>query len=106
MQIKISTRHGHLSAGTQEKLSTKLSKLSRFSDRLTSLDATVDLEHPESPRVELRASVAHAEPFVATDKSESLLGSVDAVIRHEMPASHRMLSYEAKVVRCQPCEEG
>lgn len=79
MQINISTRHGHLSAETQDKLTAKLTKLSRFHDRLTSVNATVDLEHPESPQIEVRVSVEHAEDFVATDHSSSLIGSLDAV---------------------------
>ena len=32
-------------------------------------------------------------------------GSVQSVIRHEMPGSHSMVSYEAKIVSCQPCED-
>ena len=31
--------------------------------------------------------------------------SVSASIRHTMPSSHEMLSYEAKIVSCQPCED-
>jgi len=30
-------------------------------------------------------------------------GSVSSVQRHEMPASHDLVSYEAKIVSCQPC---
>jgi putative sigma-54 modulation protein len=62
-------------------MSAKIGKLSRFHDRLSAVNATVDLEHPETPRVELRISVEHAGEFVAADASESLLGSLDAVIR-------------------------
>ena len=32
-------------------------------------------------------------------------GSVESVIRHEMPGSHSMVSYEAKIVSCKPCED-
>ena len=31
--------------------------------------------------------------------------SVRASLRHEMPTSHELLSYEAKIVSCQPCED-
>ena len=44
MQISISTRHGDLSAGTREKISEKVQKLSRLFDRLTAINVTADLE--------------------------------------------------------------
>jgi putative sigma-54 modulation protein len=81
VQINISTRHGQLSAESREKLTAKLTKLSRFQERVTAVNATVDLEHPELPGVELRASVEHAGEFIAAHSSDSLLGSVDEVIR-------------------------
>lgn len=81
MQINISTRHGHLSAETRDKMSAKLGKLERFHERVTAVNVTVDLEHPDSPRVELRVSVEHSADFIAIDASESLLGSLDASIR-------------------------
>ena len=62
-------------------MTAKLGKLSRFHERVSAVNATVDLEHPESPRVELRVSVEHAADFIAIDASESLLGSLDASIR-------------------------
>ena len=81
VQINISTRHGQLSAESREKLWAKLAKLSRFQERVTVVNATVDLEHPELPGVELRASVEHAGDFIAVHSSDSLLGSLDEVIR-------------------------
>lgn len=80
MQINISTRHGHISAATQEKLTAKLERLPRFLDRVTAVNLTLNLEHEETPDVELSVSVERAEDFVANDRSESLMGSVDAVI--------------------------
>ena len=80
MQINISTRHGHLSPDTQEKIVAKLQRLARFNERLTAVNATVDLEHAEAPHVELRVSVERAADFVATDSSGSLLGSLDSAI--------------------------
>lgn len=80
MQINISTRHGHLSPDTQEKLAAKLQRLSRLHDRLTAVNATVDLERADEPHVELRVSVERAADFVAADRSASLLGSLDSAI--------------------------
>lgn len=80
MQINISTRHGHLSTGTQEKITERVEKLLRFNDRLTATEVTVDLEHTETPRVEFRVSVEKAEDFVATDEKDSLMAAVDSCL--------------------------
>ncbi len=80
MQIRISTRHGHLSEETQEKITSKMEKLTRFFERLAEIEVTIDLEHPDSPSVDLRVSAEHKHDFVATSRSENLIASVDAVI--------------------------
>lgn len=80
MQINISTRHGHLSQATQEKITEKVEKLTRFNDRLTVTEVIVDLEHKETPSVEFRVSVEKAEDFVATDENESLIAAVDSCL--------------------------
>ena len=80
MQIKVSTRHGQLSEASQDKISTKVEKLSRFHDRLTSIEVIVDLTDESSPRVDLNVSAEHKHDFVAHDQSESLMGSVDAAM--------------------------
>ena len=80
MQINISTRHGHLSQSTQDRITEKVEKLLRFNDRLTATEVTVDLEHKETPHVEFRVSVEKAEDFVATDSEESLMAAVDACL--------------------------
>ena len=80
MQISISTRHGHLSSGTQEKIEEKVEKLLRFNDRLTATEVTIDLEHVETPSVEFRVSVEKAEDFMATDEHENLMAAVDSCL--------------------------
>ncbi len=80
MQIKISTRHGHVSEQTQEKITNKLEKLVRFFERLTAIEITIDLDHDETPTVDLRVSAEHKHDFVATDQSDNLMGSVDSVV--------------------------
>ncbi len=79
MQIDISARHGDLNPATQEKISEKVQKLSRIFDRLTAIHVTADLEHRESPDVELRVSAEHTDDFVATDTGE-LMAALDSVI--------------------------
>ena len=80
MQISISTRHGHLSTGTQDSIRTKVEKLLRFNDRLSATEVTVDLARTDVPQVEFRVSVEKAEDFVATDEHESLMAAVDSCL--------------------------
>ena len=83
MQVSISTRHGHLSDASRQKITSKVEKLSRIFERLTSIDVTIDLEREDTPSVDLRVSAEHKHDFVATDRSSHLMGSVDTVI-HKM----------------------
>ena len=80
MQIRISTRHGNISDKTNVWVTEKLEKLTRFFDRLTDIEVTIDLEHRDSPRVDLRVSAEHKHDFVATDQSEDLMISIDKVV--------------------------
>jgi putative sigma-54 modulation protein len=81
VQIKISTRHGHLSEASQAKLQAKLEKLLHFFERLTAIELTVDLENNARPLVELRVSAEHKHDFMATEQTDELSAAVDAVIQ-------------------------
>jgi len=80
VQVNISARHGNLSAETQEKITEKVEKLRRLYDRITSIQVTADLEHLDSPGIELKVSVEHTDNFVATDRSTSVMAALDGVI--------------------------
>jgi putative sigma-54 modulation protein len=80
VQVKISARHGHLSSETQAKITEKAEKLQRLFDRVTAIEATVDLEHRESPSVELRVSVERTDDLLATDTAPSVIAALDATI--------------------------
>ena len=80
MQVNISARHGHLSPVTQERVTEKVHKLRRFFDRITAINVTADLEHRETPVVEVRVSAEHTDGFVATDTGE-LMAALDSTIR-------------------------
>ena len=80
MQVKISARHGHLSSETQSKISEKVEKLKRLFDRVTSIEVTADLEHRETPSVELRVSVERTDDFMAADTSSSVIAALDTTI--------------------------
>ena len=88
MQIDISTRHGHLSDASRQKIEEKIGKLTRIFDRLTSIHLTIDLEHEETPSVDLQVAAEHKHDFVATDRGVELMGSVDTVV-HRMEAQLR-----------------
>jgi putative sigma-54 modulation protein len=80
VQINISTRHGHISDDTQDKIKEKLEKLGRFYDRLSAIELTVDLEHRDAPNVDLKVSAQHKHDFVAVSRSLELMASVDEVV--------------------------
>jgi putative sigma-54 modulation protein len=79
VQVRISARHGHLGASTQDKITEKTEKLNRFFDRLSAIEVTVDLEHREAVKVEVCVSAEHTADFVASDEGE-LFAALDRVI--------------------------
>lgn len=87
MQIDISTRHGQVSTSTKEKITSKLQKLSRFQERLTAVNVTVDLSGDET-HVELKASVERSPDFIANARGEKLMGAVDGAL-HKMQEQMR-----------------
>jgi putative sigma-54 modulation protein len=80
VQITISARHGHLAAGTQEKITEKVEVVRKFFDRMTAIGITVDLEHRERPSVELRVRAEHHDEFVAVDEADTVFAALDGVI--------------------------
>jgi putative sigma-54 modulation protein len=80
VQIKLSTRHGHVSEQTQAKITSKVERLTRFFDRIGVIEVTIDLEHREAPSVDLRVSAKHRPDFVATDRSDNLMAAIDNVV--------------------------
>ena len=94
MQTKISTRHGGVSDETRSKITAKVEKLTRFFDRLTAIEVTIDLERRDQPRVDLKVSAEHKHDFVATAESEDLMGSIDQVI-HKL--EQQLRKYKQKI---------
>ena len=94
MQIQVTTRHGHLSEASQEKISAKAEKLTRIFERLTAIEVIVDLTDEATPRVDLKVSAEHKHDFVAHDQSDNLMGSVDAVM-HRL--EQQLRKYKEKV---------
>ena len=81
MQIKVSTRHGHLSPASQSKVVAKVSRLKRYFDRLTALNVTVDLANQALPAVEIVASAEHFHDMVSHELAPQLWRSVDGAVQ-------------------------
>jgi putative sigma-54 modulation protein len=94
VQIEISTRHGHLSDASQERIKAKAEKLLKIFDRLTAIQVIIDLTDPANSRVDLKVSAEHKHDFVAHHESDNLMGSVDAVI-HRL--EQQLRKYKEKV---------
>lgn len=94
MQIQISTRHGHVSEATQEKVRAKVERLPRHFDRLTKIEITIDLTHRDAPAVDLRVSAEHKHDFVATSQADELLAAVDVVVEK---MEQQLRKYKEKV---------
>jgi putative sigma-54 modulation protein len=95
VQIQISTRHGHLSDESQERITAKAEKLLKIFDRLTAIEFIFDLTDSATPRVDLKVSAEHKHDFLAHHQSDSLMGSVDAVL-HRL--EQQLRKYKEKVV--------
>ncbi len=81
MQIKVATRHGHLSPAAQSKITSKVSRLKRYFDRLTALNVTVDMANPDLPAVEIVASAEHYHDMVSHESAAQLWRSVDGAVQ-------------------------
>ncbi len=95
MQVRVSTRHGHLSESSQTKISAKAEKLLRLFDRLTEIAVVVDLEDEQHPRVDVQVSAEHKNNFVASETSTELMAAVDNAI-HKI--EQQLRKYKQKVV--------
>ena len=94
MQIEISTRRGHLSDASQERIKAKGEKLTKIFDRLTAIKFIIDLTDSATPRVDLQVSAEHKHDFVAHHESDNLMGSVDTVV-HRL--EQQLRKYKEKV---------
>jgi putative sigma-54 modulation protein len=94
VQIEISTRRGHLSDASQERIKAKAEKLTKIFDRLTAIEFIIDLTDSATPRVDLKVSAEHKHDFVAHHESDNLMGSVDAVV-HRL--EQQLRKYKEKV---------
>lgn len=95
MQIRVSTRHGHLSEASQAKITAKAEKLLRIFDRLTEIAIVVDLEDEQNPQVDVQVSAEHKHDFVASEQAAELMAAVDNAL-HKV--EQQLRKYKEKVV--------
>jgi putative sigma-54 modulation protein len=79
VQIKISTRHGHLNEETQNHIREKAGKLLHFFQRIMQIEVVVDLQGDDK-LVEFLVSAEHKHDFVASERDANLLAAVDLVL--------------------------
>lgn len=82
VQIKVSTRHGHLDEDLQQRIREKASKLLTFFERLTMIEVIVDVhpDHKDHKVVEFKVQAEHKHDFVASEKAENVMTAVDLVL--------------------------
>lgn len=80
VEIKVTARHGDMSDEIQETMKAKVSKLPKFFDRTTAIQVLVDLEHTDSPKVEIIVSAEEANDFFASDTGSNVLVALDSTI--------------------------
>jgi len=93
VQIKISSRHGHLSDATQQFIREKAEKLLHIFQRLTMIEVLVDFKEEEA-QVEFLVSAEHKHDFVARETNKDVLAAVDLVL-HKLEQQVR--KYKEKI---------
>ncbi|GHT15333.1 ribosomal subunit interface protein [Planctomycetales bacterium] len=80
MQLNISALHGDISEATRAKIAQKLEKIQRFFERLTAIEATVDLSKSDEPEISVVVKCEHKHDISASHRSKDMFGSVDQVV--------------------------
>ena len=93
MQIKISTRHGHVSEEVQKHIQEKAGKLLHFFDRISMIEMTLDHQR-ELKLVELSVDAEHKHDFFAKEEHPDLYTAVDLVIDK---IEHQIRKYKEKI---------
>lgn len=96
VQVKISSRHGHLNDTNQEAIREKALKLTNVFDRLTMIEVTVDFNktHDDKKHVEFVVQAEHKHDFVAHESHQDVMAAVDLVL-HKLQGQLRR--YKEKI---------
>jgi putative sigma-54 modulation protein len=79
VQVKITTRHGHISEATQQYIRDKAEKLLNHFQRLMMIEVLVDMKEDEAV-VEFLVSAEHKHDFVGREKNKDVLAACDLVL--------------------------
>ncbi len=93
MQIKISTRHGHITEEVQQHIREKVSKLLHFFERISMIEVTLD-HHKDIKVVELAVNTEHKHDFIAKEENADLYTAMDLVI---VKLEHQIRKYKEKI---------
>jgi putative sigma-54 modulation protein len=93
VQIKIATRHGHLSDSAQQVIRDKAQKLTHFFERLTMIEVTVDL-HDDVKTAEFLVQAEHKHDFVARESNGDVQVAVDRALDKVL---HQLQRYKQKI---------
>jgi len=94
VQIKLATRHGHLSEEHQKQITEKADKLTHFFDRITMIEVMVDLQKDSAKFVEVKVDAEHKHDFISHHTDAELMVAVDAAIDKMIHQLHR---YKEKI---------
>lgn len=116
MQVKISSRHGHLSDSTQQLIRDKALKLLNVFERLTLIEVTVDFNktHDDKTHVEFVVQAEHKHDIVAQESHQDVVAAVDLALHKvqgklrrykEKIQDHRRTPSTGDVARAPQSEE-
>ncbi len=93
MQVAISCRHGSISDGVREYITSKAEKLLTYFERVTAIEVTVDFEK-DRIQVEILVSAEHRPNLVARDEGAEVPATFDSAL-HKM--EHQIRKYKEKI---------
>jgi putative sigma-54 modulation protein len=81
VEICITARHGSLSSDAAELIRQKVEKLTRFYDRVSSINVVIDLHKRGESGVEMKVMAEHANDFFAASSGNNALSAVESVVQ-------------------------
>jgi putative sigma-54 modulation protein len=79
VQIKVTTRHGHLSDEHQDQIREKVARIENHFPRIMMIEVIIDAKEDEK-HVEILVSAEHKHDFVASEHAKELGAAVDGTL--------------------------
>lgn len=80
MEVKVTGRHLEITPAIRDYATEKAGKLTRYFDRVSSIEVLADRGQNHNYQVEMIVHVERHEPFVARGNHEDLYASIDLVL--------------------------